>query len=111
MAVELEAGEGARVQVAAPALVDDVLVGGKPEGVERGENVVRGALHFAFAIDILHAHDPAPARAARVQPAAESGNERAEMQAPGRGGSEAAACHREPAASAVVKASPAIRNG
>ena len=71
-----------------PGLKDDLPVPRQAEALERAEDVVRGARHDARRVEILHPHEPPPARRAREQPRAESGDEAAEVQRAGGGGSE-----------------------
>jgi hypothetical protein len=63
------------------------------EGVQRGQ-LRSAAPGIARAIDVLDAHEPFAVGVPGQQPAAESGQQRTEMQRPGgRGRETAAICH------------------
>ena len=61
-------------------LKDDVPVPRQAVALERAEDVVGGAGHDARRVEVLHPHEPAPARGAGEQPRAEGRDEAAEMQ-------------------------------
>ena len=50
------------------------------EAIERGQNLIGSSWHVARRIDILDAHEPAPASGTRIQIAACRRNQRPEME-------------------------------
>ncbi len=94
MAFVAQPDEGRLVQVATLALVDRRLVRLQAEGVQGGKDRRAEPGHLARRIEVLDAHQPFAARLARQQPAAERGDQRAEVQvAGGRGGESSAVGH------------------
>jgi hypothetical protein len=88
VSIRFESMQGFSVKRRAFALHKHGFVGCHAECGERGEDVARGAGDFAFAVEILDAHQPLSTCRAREQPAAERGDERAEMQPSRRGGAK-----------------------
>src|SRR5207237_2137278 len=73
----------------ATALDHDFPVPFEPVRLEHLENRPGGPSSLARPIEILHAHEPSSPVPARLETAADGGNERAEMQQTRRGGSKA----------------------
>jgi len=71
------------------ALILDATVPLKTKRLERPQDPVGRAAAHARAIEILHAHEPAPATAARIRVAAERGDERSKVECPGGRGRKA----------------------
>ncbi len=82
------------VELAALALVDDRAVPLEAMGFEGGANVGTDMAAAARRVDVLDAQQPFAAGGAGVAAARQRGDERAEMQRPGRRGREAAAVTR-----------------
>ena len=89
MACLQQARERRLVGGLARALVNDGTVPFEAEPFQRFDNAFRGARLFPWRIDILDAHQPAAALAARLQIAGGRGEQGAEMQWPGGRGREA----------------------
>ena len=69
-----------------------------------------GAGHAARRVDVLDAHQPAPAVRARVEPARQRGDQRAGVQRPGGRRREAAAVGARLASVAISRSRPACRS-
>ena len=79
------------IRLRAPALMHDLAVPVHREPIEIAQDGVDGTRGVAGSVEIIDAHEPAPAPPAGVQQAPERRNERAEVQRTGGGRCEAAA--------------------
>src|SRR5581483_12312484 len=89
----LEPRERLAVGEVAPALVEHGLVPLEAERLEHAQDLVGRAGDLARAVEVFHAHEPVAAARARLEVAADRGDQRTEVQR---------SCRRWGEASAVV---------
>jgi len=88
-AAHVERRDRARVVRGAIGLAHDRPVGGEAVAVERREDPALGARDRARLVDVLDPDEPATAGRSRVAAARQRGDQRSEVQRPGRRGGEA----------------------
>ncbi len=89
--VQSQSIEQRLVGVEALRLPDDIAIPFEAEALERGQNFIGRTRHVARGIDILDAHEPAPAGGTGIQIAACRRDQRPEMERPCRRRRKAAA--------------------
>jgi hypothetical protein len=83
VAASSQVSERRRVALGVAALVKDIAIPLQAEGLECAQNPIRTPRHDARRVQVFHAQQPLPAMMAGIEVAAESGDQRSEMQGSG----------------------------